>query len=310
VTFDDGFDDSNGDGFADLIDMYPDFNDRILGSAQPVQRDAGVTEVGGVKVLFQYITFAPGATIAGRTTDPALGAPVVTVLNNAGDPQAAPEPLTVTDACTPAEWSTVSFATAPDGTVLVRNPAQSGTYTFNILWLGERDADEDGIENTLDPCPLDGDPTWNPRAATATGPGDADGDGLPSSCDPDDGSPVNDQDGDAHLNRADNCPTLANGVDQTSTPAGNQTDIDSDGIGDACDPNPDDADSEGTEPQALLRRDVTVSEPAAAAPVAPPAAGSGSLTKPRGSVEPWSYVLAAGGAALLGTAVLHRRLRR
>jgi hypothetical protein len=72
----------------------------------------------------------------------------------------------------------------------------------------------------------------NPRAAAAAGPGDADGDGLPSSCDPDDSSRLDDQDGDAYLNRGDNCPTSANGVGQTTTPAGNQTDGDSDGIGD------------------------------------------------------------------------------
>ncbi len=318
VTFEHGFDDTNGDGYPDFIDMYPDFIDRIIGPDQPVQRDVGIADVGGVKVLFQYITYRPGATIAGGAFNPTLGAPVVTLLNNTGDPRAALTPGAVTDACSPAQWDTVSFATAPDGTVLIKNPAQPGTYTFRIMWRGQRDADGDGIENTLDPCPLNRDAAWNPRAVTAAGPGDADGDGLPASCDPDDSKPVPDQDGDGYLNRGDNCPTVTNGVAQAGAAAGNQADRDADGIGDACDPHPGDADREGEAPEVILRKDVTIGapaptvmpQPAAPVPAAPPATGSGGSQAERATAAAtWSYALAAIGAVLVSIGAWQVRKR-
>jgi 3-oxoadipate enol-lactonase len=278
VTFEDGFNDSNGDGNPDFIDMYPDFNDRILGPAQPYSRTVGIAEVGGRKLVQQALSYDPGATVRGRTLDPALGRPAATLLDNAGDPLAVPAPGPVTDNCSPYDVTAVNFGTAPDGTVIAKTPKEPGTYTFNFLYVAWRDADGDGIENTLDPCPLDPDPTWDPRAAEAVGPGDADGDGLPSSCDPDDNKAVDDQDGDGYLNRGDDCPLVANGVDQAGTAAGDQKDTDSDGIGDACDPHPDDADSEGEAPEVLLSQDVTITEaaqPAAPQPAAPSPAASG-----------------------------------
>jgi len=275
VTYEDGFDDSNGDGNPDFIDMYPDFNDRILGPAQPYLRQVGIVDVAGTKLLLQFLSYEAGATVRGRTFDPALGEPFASLVNNTGDPLAVavPAPGPVTDTCSPEDFTTVGFGTAPDGTVMIKTPKEPGTYTWNILYVARRDADGDGIENTLDPCPLDPDPTWDPRAAEAKGPGDADGDGLPSSCDPDDNKAVDDQDGDGYLNRGDNCPLVANGVDQAGTAAGNQKDTDSDGIGDACDPNPDDADSEGEATEVLVSQDVTISE--AVPPVAPQPVAAG-----------------------------------
>ena len=105
VTFADGFVDSSGDGFADFIDMYPDFNDRILGPAQPHLRVVGITEVSGTKVLSQFAEYDAGATVAGRTFDSALGDPVAVLLNNAGDPLAMPTPGPVTDTCSPEKRS-------------------------------------------------------------------------------------------------------------------------------------------------------------------------------------------------------------
>jgi len=269
VAFEDGFKDSNGDGNIDFQDMYPDFNDRILGPAQPIMREANVADVSGTKVLGQFLVYEPGATIAGQALDPALGYAMVVLVNNIGDPEAAPTPGPTTDYCTPFTHTTVDFGTAQDGTVLLKNPKQAGTYTFSSLAVGWRDADGDGHENTLDPCPLTADADWDPRAASAVGPGDADGDGLPSSCDPNDNDPNTDEDGDGYSNRGDNCPLAANGV----ADADNQKDSDFDGIGDACDPNPDDADSEGEAPEGVDSQDVTITAAAAATPsptVAPP----------------------------------------
>jgi hypothetical protein len=131
--------------------------------------------------------------------------------------------------------------TVPDegGQVLFTNPAE-GTYTFTVIGAGLRDADGDGYENLLDVCPFDtnaGDPHMR-------GSGDLDEDGLDAVCDPND-DPLadgtnSDQDADGYLNRGDNCPLVANGEDQD-----NQKDTDTDQIGDACDPNPDDADAQG-----------------------------------------------------------------
>ena len=91
-----------------------------------------------------------------------------------------------------------------------------------------RDADGDGIENTLDVCSLKANPDWNPRMTNL--PNDSEppvGDGLPTVCDPDPaapspGSPLSpanpnrscsdtglvgpDEDQDCYSNRQDNCP--------------------------------------------------------------------------------------------------------
>jgi hypothetical protein len=276
VTFQDGFKDSNGDGTPDFIDMYPDFNDRIFGPAKPFLREAGIADVQGTKLLMQVLAYEPGVTLYGRTLDPALGEPAASLLNNTGDPQAVPAPAAVTDTCSPFDATWVGFGTAPDGTVLLKTPKEAGTYTRKVLEVGQRDADGDGIENTLDPCPLTADADWDPRADSAVGPGDADGDGLPSSCDPDDSKANADEDGDGYSNRGDNCPLVANGV----AAGGNQKDSDSDGIGDACDPHPNDADSEGEAPEVLLSYDVTITA-AAATPsptVAPPATPAATPT--------------------------------
>jgi hypothetical protein len=328
VTYEDGFKDSNGDGNPDFIDMYPDFNDRVLGPAQPYWRQVGIADVSGTKLLLQWLGYEPGATLRGRTLDPALGEPNTGLLNNTGDPQAVPAPSAVTDTCSPTDSTWVSFGTAPDGTVLFKTPKEPGTYTRKVLYVGQRDADGDGHENNLDPCPLTADADWDPRAASAVGPGDADGDGLPSSCDPDDNKANADEDGDGYSNRGDNCPLVANGV----AAGGNQKDSDLDGIGDTCDPHPNDADSEGEAPEVTLSQDMTITAaaatPPAATPTAPPtksptptpavktatptvvapSAGGGGFASD--SSWPWWPFAVAGAAAAAAGALLAYRARK
>lgn len=75
------------------------------------------------------------------------------------------------------------------------------------------DADNDGVDDGADNCPL----AFNPSQT------DNDGDGLGDACDPDD-------DNDGVNDDADNCQYVSNA---------DQADIDGDGLGDACDPRDD-----------------------------------------------------------------------
>jgi len=115
-----------------------------------------------------------------------------------------------------------------------------------------RDADNDGIENSLDTCPFIADAFWDPFAVQDLA-NDADEDGIPDTCDTVSNLPPGssiDQDGDTWTNRGDNCPQVSNGA-FTTTPNSMQFDQDvapavsvpdggphSDSIGPACDPNP------------------------------------------------------------------------
>jgi hypothetical protein len=128
-----------------------------------------------------------------------------------------------------------SAATDEGGFVVLTAPAP-GTYEAHALLFSNRDEDVDGIENQLDPCSTQGNPDgWSPFVNAPTG--DADQDGLPGVCDPNDdpnaGGFNDDQDGDGFLNRGDNCPLIADTPGPTA-----QDDVDRDGIGNLCDPSP------------------------------------------------------------------------
>lgn len=88
----------------------------------------------------------------------------------------------------------------------------------------QEDTDSDGVGDPADNCPS----TAN---AAQT---DTDGDGQGDACDTFPNDPDNDADGDGVSGDTDNCPSVANA---------NQTDTDGDGQGDACDP---DDDGDGT----------------------------------------------------------------
>jgi hypothetical protein len=224
--------DRNGDGNDDAIDLYPDFLDRIV-DEQPIRRAAGIAIVAGTPVLLQFLVFEPGTQIRDDIpNDEELGFPSVTFLQNIGDDSAVPAPGVITDFCTPLVTDNVTLGQTTDGVKLFVNPTD-GTSTFTTLGRGQRDADGDGFENSLDTCllvPNIGDPRVNND-------GDIDSDGLDQACDPNDdpnsGGTNSDEDGDGYLNRQDNCPLDANGEQED-----NQADEDLDQIGDACDPDP------------------------------------------------------------------------
>ena len=268
-----------------VLDDEP--GDEVGQPLQPIRRSAGITTIAGVEVLLQFLIFEPGTFIDERiSNDPALGYPSVTLLQNVGDPAEDPIPSAITDFCTPLVSTNTSFGitrdnpctddvppdeldpicevrsaplllteegdggTDPDegGIPLFTNP-QEGTYTFTVIAAGQRDADGDGYENSLDTCALVPN-VGNPRVR---GDGDNDFDGLDAACDPDDDNINSDEDLDGYLNRQDNCPLVPNGEEGT-----NQRDTDDDSIGDDCDPDPDDDDAQGELILTETTLDVTV----------------------------------------------------
>jgi hypothetical protein len=229
VTFDDQFQDADGNTLPDGVDKYPELLTRMYPGLTPRARYFGQASVAGSAVSLNFIIFEPGTTLPGLgALDPALGYPSVYVLNDNGDPGATPAPNPITDFCTPLSTKITTFALTKDnkattadesGKIVSTNPAAAGTYTFRSISISNLDADDDGIENGLDTCPFDKD--------TGT---DTDSDGIDDVCDPEPTVANTDQDDDLYMNRGDTCPLVANGADQD-----NQKDTDTDGIGDLCD---------------------------------------------------------------------------
>jgi hypothetical protein len=164
----------------------------------------------------------------------------------------------------PAEDS--NRTTPDDGNVALSINPSEGEYTFTVIGVGQRDADDDGIENSLDTCPFDAN-VGSPRVIAD---GDLDQDGLDAACDPNDDETRSDQDNDGYPNRQDNCPLLANGQFDDNPETGeprNQNDDDLDQIGDICDPDPTTADGD----LIIVTRESVVSiGPAGETPTAPP----------------------------------------
>jgi len=250
----------------DWVDFGPD---RIAGNGddnngpqspiKPLFRAVGVTAIapaGNLWTIFQVLVFDKGTQLPGLPAfDPAYGYPEVSVLQqSSGARSATPRaPNAITDTCSPQKEVSVSYGLTHDnpdtpanegGIPLRTMPAAGTSITGIAYYTSQRDADGDGYENALDPCPFTPDTVWNPRDVNPPIEGDSDifagvpsPDGIPDSCDPTPNeatasppanSPV-DHDGDGFINRGDNCPLVANP---------DQRDTDSDGIGDACDPNP------------------------------------------------------------------------
>lgn len=174
----------------------------------------------------------------------------------------------INDGCPAIEEPEDPTPSEPDesGLDLFTNP-EEGAYTFTIAALGQRDADGDGFENVFDTCPREP----NQGSPRIKGEGDMDEDGLDAACDPDDNTSSLDEDLDGYLNRGDNCPLVPNGEEgdnQRDSDVNEQGDARPDGIGDACDPNPDVPDGEAIFAEASSEVTIAPGE-------APPAGPSG-----------------------------------
>jgi len=213
---------------------------------QLIARFVGVntTSVQGTTVVLQFLVFQPGATVSDQVLlDPRLGYPAVTVLQDPSSAASNVDPPS--DFCAPL-WTASTLSGSVGGVDFRKNPG-NGAYDFVTYVAPAADADNDGIENGLDPCPISPNASgWNPRAnfiPLGNNVGDRDGDGLPDECDPHPDAPSvgtaqtgisnSDEDGDGWQNRGDNCPLASNVL---------QEDADGDGIGDACDTGATDAD--------------------------------------------------------------------
>lgn len=243
------FEDADGNGLPDGVDLYPEYLTRLLrdlpynpadpGAStplQPIQRTYGQAVVASEDVSLQFATFPPGTKINGTQTNPAWGFMSVLVIQDTGDPGRVLEPSTITDFCAPNHGVTTLFgitrendstAAVEGGFTYITAPAAGPTGSI-VLASSEGDTDADGIEEPLDTCPFDASVDgWDPRNDSHVG--DDDQDGIPNICDPSPDSADADHDGDGFQNRGDNCPLAPNS---------NQSDLDRDDLGDVCDPEP------------------------------------------------------------------------
>jgi Thrombospondin type 3 repeat len=262
---------------ADKIAGNGDDNNGSAPPIKPVFRAVGNTAIsaaGNLWVVLQLVIFDKGTKLPNfPALDPAYGYPSVVVLQTSSAAGSATPPAAsaVTDFCSPLRTVNVSYGVTHDnpdtpaneGGIPVRTLPAAGPGDCGLTPPGpaciigfsygssQRDADGDGFENSLDPCPFTPDTVWNPRVGPPV-PGDSDvftgvssPDGIPDSCDPTPneptaGPPANqptDHDGDGFPNRGDNCPLVAN-PDQKDTDKNDAGEEVGDGIGDACDPNP------------------------------------------------------------------------
>lgn len=240
--------DPSSPGIQQNVGMYETLFTPTGGSyIAPFARYTGSTRVpaGGDWQFLSFFQLSPGSLnafatnasdephIFGRVSHaPTDGNLSLSILN---DPTAIQiSPSAISDFCTPLFVRTMLMDVTPGGHTRYTAPA-NGTYGVSNFSYGQRDADNDGKENSYDSC------IFAPNSGV-----DSDGDGIDDACDP--GAPAgNDQDGDGFVNLQDNCPLNANGGAAqrdneddpsvayiTSAPDGGPK---GDDIGDICDPD-------------------------------------------------------------------------
>ncbi|NIR01238.1 MAG: hypothetical protein GTN78_13730, partial [Gemmatimonadales bacterium] len=238
--------DSNGNGIADGAEKWPAYLNDIDAFARITASDIRArmfgfnnTSIADLTVVLMMIIFEPGADLLDDEDevidiDPRLGPISVTVLQDPTAPASAGD--AVSDFCSPLLSSSINYGLTEDNPNTAANEAgkpwrtnpPDGAYSSIAAAVPQRDADGDGIENGLDPCPFDNDSGWDPRGDEYQPGADDDEDGLPNSCDP---KPfvqsrligaIFDEDEDFWGNRMDNCPLVPNE---------DNNDEDGDGIG-------------------------------------------------------------------------------
>jgi hypothetical protein len=268
-------------GLPAQVDAYPSYlntifdPDGVSGAdpftgvqpVQPLARYAGATNVVGTSVVLDLVVFAPGVLAnAGFganhpfTATSTIGYTSIAVLN---DPTVEASHGSISDFCSPLGTTAITYGiaktnpckgggggaacdtapeiSAPTAGANTLNRYSNPAYGASQAWISQheslRDFDGDGVENSLDACALVVD-TYNPRAPAG---GDADSDGMPDPCDPNDADGNTDHDGDGWENSYDNCPLASNPTQadneqtvaySTTAPTGGPR---GDSIGDACD---------------------------------------------------------------------------
>ncbi|MGQ9573313.1 MAG: thrombospondin type 3 repeat-containing protein [Dehalococcoidia bacterium] len=289
VSFDDQFIDYDANGLPDGCDKYPVFLKTLFPGKTPHARMWGMATVAGLSVSMNIPVFEPGTSLPGVPA--AAGYPLVTVLN---DPTAPTAPSAITDFCAPLATDIVVWGLSKDnpgtaanesGAKVRANPECGGTYTFSWWTASLRDADGDGLDNSLDTCPFD------PNTGV-----DDNGNGIDDACDTS-GLKSTDVDNDGYSNRGDNCPQVANA---------DQQDTDDDDIGDLCDiagasgigkgPNTPD----GTPVVRTLTKDVNISGPVCVTPTPV----EGTPTPGEGTPTPGVAITLATGASAGDTQIV------
>lgn len=238
-------------GLPDAVDLYPNFLNNLYPGLTPRARAFGWlnASIGTVTRVVNVLVFNPGTALPGLAPlNPSLGYIVVVVEQ---DPTAPASPSVLTDRCSSfavirqdrgTTLDNPSTTSVNEGGAVYRTNPGDGSYTFMDYGRSLRDLDDDGIENQLDTCPSVVTTPFDPRVLDPVN--DPDNDGVPgqddpapgeqlspgTGCDPQPSTSNSDIDGDAFVNREDNCPLVANG-----SSGDNQADTDKDGLGNTCD---------------------------------------------------------------------------
>jgi hypothetical protein len=268
ILIEDGTDtyEGKGDSSSPLVSRYPGFNNRFFdpdgtgdwtagySPVPPHSRYVGATKIQDEWQLLQVFVFQPGALKAAFDANPAnsthpfsrlhstLGWTMVLLLNDSAGYSSFPS--AVNDWCSSLSLTGMLLGRVdvdgngvPD-TDRLTSPATAGgidgegTHLAQLYTLSIRDADGDGIDNSLDTCPYvaNQEDPWSTNAP--------DYDGLDSACDPSptvasppatppdyvdndsdtlvDEDPVNgyDDDGDTAVDEDGNCRATAGLPDQ------------------------------------------------------------------------------------------------